>query len=299
MENVLEINNLRKQYGSITAVSKLKLEIPRGSVFGILGPNGSGKTTTLGMVLGVTRPTSGDYSWFGKPTINFSVKQGVGAILETPNFYPYLNAIENLKIVAQIKEIKEPNLERVLKKVNLHNRSHSKFKTYSLGMKQRLAIASALLCNPEVLVLDEPTNGLDPQGIAEIRQLIRDIANEGITVIMASHLLDEIEKVCSHVAVLRHGELLYTGTVEEMMGQDGVIQVDAANREELKNVLLKFPGVDHIKDEATYLSLILNTEVSSEQLNKYLTENGIYASHLVFRKNTLEEKFLNLVKDQA
>lgn len=296
MEKVLQIQSLSKNFGSIRAVNSLNLEIPKGSVYGILGPNGSGKTTTLGMVLGVTRPSSGDFKWFGE-SLSFSAKKRIGALLETPNFYPYLSARDNLKIVATIKEIKNPNIEGILKTVNLHKRATSKFKTYSLGMKQRLAIASALLSNPEILVLDEPTNGLDPQGIAEIRTIIRQIAEDGITIILASHLLDEVEKVCSHVAVLRYGDLLFDGTIGEMTGTDGVLEIAAENMDQLRSILGTMHGVDQINEENGVYILTLQNNATAVSISKELIEKGIYVNHLVFRKNNLEEQFLELIKN--
>ncbi|HAD96261.1 MAG TPA: ABC transporter ATP-binding protein [Cryomorphaceae bacterium] len=295
MEKVLKTQALTKRYGSLTAVNELELEVPKGSVFGILGPNGSGKTTTLGMVLGVTRPTSGNFEWFGgKPS--FEVKQKVGALLETPNFYPYLSAIDNLKIIATIKEVKDPDIEGVLQTVNLAQRASSKFKTYSLGMKQRLAIAAALLSHPEVLVLDEPTNGLDPEGIAEIRSMILDIAKRGITVILASHLLYEIEKVCTHVVVLRKGHLIFQGKVDELTGHDGFIEIKAADMNKLETVLQSMAGIENIRKKDGLLVLALQQQISPEEINRSLAEKGIYVSHLHFRKNSLEKQFLNLIK---
>ena len=296
MDTILSIKNLSKRYGPVQAVDKLNLEVPKGSVFGILGPNGSGKTTTLGMLLGVTKPDSGDFSWFGK-SLNFETKQKLGAILETPNFYPYMSAIENLKVVAQIKEISDANIDGVLKTVNLNTRADSKFKTYSLGMKQRLAIASALLSNPEVLVLDEPTNGLDPQGIAEIRALIKDIASQGITVIIASHLLDEIEKVCTHAAVIRFGKLLFCGTVEELTGHEGVVEIGSEDLNLTRVILEKLDGVDSVKIEGDMLLVVLDKKISPSEINKHLVAQGIFAHHLVFRKNSLEKQFLNLISN--
>lgn len=294
MESVLEIRHLTKNFGNITAVNNLQLNIPRGSVFGLLGPNGSGKTTSLGMILGVIRPNSGDYSWFGGEA-GLSVKKRIGAILETPNFYPYMSGIDNLRLVATIKEIKDPPLEKVLQTVNLSERAGSRFSTYSLGMKQRLAIASALLSDPEVLVLDEPTNGLDPQGIAEIRNIITQIAGRSITVILASHLLDEIEKVCTHVAVLRKGELLFSGTTDELTGHDGVIELRAPDNAEVINALKNFSGIEKIREVNGLITLLLNDETSASEINRVLAQRGIYVDHLVFRKNSLEKQFLDLI----
>ncbi len=293
MEKVLQIQSLRKQFGKITAVDSLNLEIPKGSVYGILGPNGSGKTTSLGMVLGVIRASSGSYSWFGEE-LNFNTKKRIGAILETPNFYPYLSARNNLKIVAKIKEIKNPDIDGVLKTVDLFERGNSKFKTFSLGMKQRLAIASALLNNPEVLLLDEPTNGLDPNGIAQIRELIRSIAKKGITVIIASHLLDEVEKVCTDVAIIRFGKLLFSGSVDEMTGSEGVLEISAKDNEALKKELETWGYFSSIKEVNGKLSLVLSESISASEVNQKLASKSIFIDHLNFRKNSLEEQFLEL-----
>jgi ABC-2 type transport system ATP-binding protein len=198
---VLAINNLSKSYGKVKALDNLNLKIEAGNVYGLLGPNGSGKTTTLGIILGILSSDTGSFKWFdGKYGDN--PRKKIGSILETPNFYPYLTASENLEIVRRIKKADKSNFDHLLKKVDLYERRRSKFQTYSLGMKQRLAIASTLIGNPEVLIFDEPTNGLDPQGIAEVRSILKNIASEGKTVILASHILDEVEKICSHVAII-------------------------------------------------------------------------------------------------
>ncbi len=295
MENILEINGLKKSYGSLTAVENLQLKVGRGSVFGLLGPNGSGKTTTLGMVLGVTKPTTGNYRWFGKP-LDFESKQKIGAILETPNFYPYMTAQQNLELVAKVKEVPKSRISEVLEQVNLSQRANSKFKAFSLGMKQRLAIASALLCQPEVLVLDEPTNGLDPQGIAEIRALIKNISEQGITIIIASHLLDEIEKVCTHAAVLKFGKLLFSGSVAELTGQEGIIEIASEDNTLLKATLGNHSAIGKIEEKGGLLILQLTETLATHELNKYLAQNNQYASHLVYRKTSLETQFLNLTQ---
>ncbi|MGB0432632.1 MAG: ABC transporter ATP-binding protein, partial [Bacteroidia bacterium] len=226
MNNVVETFELTKKYGKVTAVDKLSFKIGQGQVFGILGPNGSGKTTTLGMLSGVTNATAGSYKWFGQ-TENNKVRQKQGIILERPNFYPYMSAYKNLKVVAAIKSLPHERIDIVLKQVGLYNRKNDKFKTYSLGMKQRLSIASALLSDPEVLILDEPTNGLDPQGIAEIRVLITDIAKSGKTIVLASHLLDEVQKVCTDFMVLSNGKLMYQGPVADVSGDSVKVELAA------------------------------------------------------------------------
>ncbi len=225
METILTVSNLTKKFGYLTAVKDLSFSIEKGNVYGILGPNGSGKSTTLGIVLNVVNRTSGNFTWFDGHTTTHDALKKVGAIIERPNFYPYMSAVQNLKLVCKIKEVSEDRIEETLELVGLWERRHSKFRTYSLGMKQRLAIASALLNDPEILILDEPTNGLDPQGIHQIRQIIKKIASQGTTILLASHLLDEVEKVCTHVVILRKGEKLYSGRVDNMLASHGYLEL--------------------------------------------------------------------------
>jgi ABC-2 type transport system ATP-binding protein len=296
---ILEINSLSKQYGKFQAVNKLNLEIESQMIFGLLGPNGSGKTTTLGMLLGVIRQSGGTFSWFGNGEADVNRKR-IGALLETPNFYPFLTPVQNLEIVAKIKGMKNPGerIDEVLKIVDLYDRRDSAFKTFSLGMKQRLAIGSALLSDPEVLVLDEPTNGLDPQGIAEIRELIIEIGKGGKTIIIASHILDEIEKTCTHCAILRKGELLQVGTIEEIIGNQGIALI-RVNTEDEEN-LLKFihqrdeMSVHKTVDNGVIISMPAGT--SASDVNKLFFENGIILSELGVFKESLENQFLEIVK---
>ncbi len=295
MEIVLETRQLTKHYGRLKAVDNLDLKIPKGSVFGILGPNGSGKTTTLGMLLDVIQPTGGDYRWFGQPATKEQRKK-IGAILETPIFYSYLSARKNLEIVAMIKEVSNNRIEPVLKQVGLLDRQHDSFKTFSLGMKQRLSIASALLCNPEVMILDEPTNGLDPQGIAEIRTLIIDIANEGKTIILASHLLDEVQKVCSDFAVLKFGKLIYTGKVADVGKSDFKVIVEADT--DLEPILAQCSLVENAKllPNGTF-EVEMKEGKSAPDLNAYLVKNNIIISSLETQAKTLETQFLELLNN--
>lgn len=296
---ILQIKNLHKRYGKIHAVNDLSLEVQPGQVFGILGPNGSGKTTTLGIVLDVIKKKSGEYRWFGNPPSAESRKQ-IGAILETPVFYPYLSAVDNLKIVALIKGVAESRIGEVLKTVDLHERQQDAFKTYSLGMKQRLAIASALLADPEVMILDEPTNGLDPQGIAEIRQLIIQIARQGKTIILASHLLDEVQKVCSHFAVLKKGKLIYSGSVDEALTGTDTVEVAADDMNRLEETVKQFAYTQSVRPERQLLRVRLTDNQSSADLNRFLVERGIVVSHLSQRTNSLEQQFLQiLAADQS
>lgn len=294
METILSINNLNKRYGKIHAVNNVSLEIHKGNVYGILGPNGSGKSTTLGIVLNVVNKTSGDYSWFGGTMQTHEALKKVGAIIERPNFYPYMTAQENLELVCKIKGINYSKIEEKLGVVGLLERRDSKFRTFSLGMKQRLAIASALLNDPEILILDEPTNGLDPQGIHQIRDIIKRIASQGTTILLASHLLDEVEKVCSHVLVLRKGEILYSGTVAGMSSSHGVIELQSNDNEKLKSALQKYPGIEEIKEEDGKLLVHSTSDIAANELNKFLCENNVYLTHLVKRNHSLEEQFLEL-----
>lgn len=294
---ILSIKNLHKRYGKIHAVNDVSLEIQKGNVYGILGPNGSGKSTTLGIVLNVVNKTSGEYSWFGGKTETHEALKKVGAIIERPNFYPYMSAKENLELVCKIKNIDYSKINEKLEIVGLTDRKDSKFKSFSLGMKQRLAIASALLNDPEILILDEPTNGLDPQGIHQIRDLIKLIASQGTTILLASHLLDEVEKVCSHVLVLRFGEVLYCGTVDGMTNQNGFFELKAQRNADLIEVLKNHPEVEKIQEQDGKVIVYFKNQFDASFLNRFLSEKGIYLNHLVFKKVSLEEQFLALTKN--
>ncbi|MEZ5007895.1 MAG: ABC transporter ATP-binding protein [Chitinophagales bacterium] len=297
MSSVLTIRNLSKRYGHIQAVNDVSFEVERESVFGILGPNGSGKTTTLGIVLDVIKSDVGSYSWFDSERHTNDIKRRVGAILETPNFYPYLSGHKNLKIVADIKGVPYSKITTVLDKVSLLGRKDSRFKEYSLGMKQRLAIASALLSDPEVLVLDEPTNGLDPEGIRQIRDLIKQIASEGKTIILASHLLDEVEKVCTHVGILKSGNLLKYGNVNEILSEEVLLEVATDNLAALKAAIAEYPSLSLIDEVNGKLSVkSLDPALNATTLNKSLLEKGIVLNHLVSKKSSLEDQFLKIVK---
>ena len=298
METILSLKNLDKKFGRVHAVNNLSFEIQKGNVYGILGPNGSGKSTTLGIILNVVNKTSGEFSWFDGNLSTHQALKKVGAIIERPNFYPYMTAIQNLSLICKIKDISTEKIEEKLKIVNLFERRNSKFKTYSLGMKQRLAIASALLNNPEILILDEPTNGLDPQGIHEIREIIQKIAKNGTTILLASHLLDEVEKVCSHVVVIRDGVKLYSGSVDEMSASHGLFEL---NSNEPKNKLISILNnnnqIGSVKEEGDNIIAYLTEEMEASEINTYLFKNGITVSHLVKRKPSLEEQFLDLTNN--
>ena len=293
-ETIIELKNLTKQFGKTKAVTDLSFSIKKGYVYGILGPNGSGKSTTLGMVLNVINVTSGSFEWFSDTMETHEALKKVGAIIESPNFYPNMSAYDNLKLVCKIKEISYDNIEKVLKTVDLYNRKGDRFKTYSLGMKQRLAIASALLNDPEILILDEPTNGLDPKGIHQIRKIIKKIAAEGTTILLASHLLDEVEKICTHVVVIREGKKLYAGKVDEMNASFGYIETSSKS-ENFKDVLKNFDFVDKIKTiDKDLVRIFLSRDLDAGEFNKLCFEKGIVLTQLVKRKESLEEQFLKL-----
>ncbi len=299
METILSIQNLNKVYNKyVHAVKNLSVEIHKGNVYGILGPNGSGKSTTLGIVLNVVNKTSGHYSWFGGKIETHEALKKVGAIIERPNFYPYMTAQENLELVCKIKGINYTKVQEKLDLVGLTERKDSKFSTFSLGMKQRLAIASALLNDPEILILDEPTNGLDPQGIHQIRDIIKHIASQGTTILLASHLLDEVEKVCTHVLVLRKGEMLYSGTVDGMTSNEGFFELKSNDNKKLQETLTSHPAVKNINIEDDKLFVYLEKALEPEDLNRYLFENNICLQHLVKRKHSLEEQFLELTSNK-
>lgn len=296
LETVLSIDNISKAYGSIKALQQVSFSVPTGSVFGILGPNGSGKTTLLGILLDVLKANEGTYQWFGGIPTNEARRQ-IGSLLETPNFYHYLSAMDNLGIASAIKQRGRDEREEVLRIVNLYERRHSNFQTFSLGMKQRLAIAAALLGKPRLLVLDEPTNGLDPAGIAEIRNLILQLNRQGMTVIMASHLLDEVEKVCSHVAILKKGVLLVDGSVDAVLRSDDLIEVRAQDMQRLQDVLVQMPGIEKIALGNQCLNLTANADIRPEDVNRYCAGHGLYLSHLATRKKSLEMKFMELTNE--
>lgn len=292
---MLSVSHLVKHYGKIQALKGVSFEVPEGSVFGILGPNGSGKTTLLSIVLGVLSADAGNYEWFGQ-TASPALRKQIGSLLETPNFYHYLSAVNNLKITQSISGRGDLSaIEKVLQQVNLFERRHSKFSSYSLGMKQRLAIAAALLGDPKILVLDEPTNGLDPVGIAEIRSLILALRDKGHTIIMASHLLDEVEKVCSHVAILKTGTLVACGAVQDVLAQEDMVELAASDLQRLAALLQRMPGVHSVSVSAQTVSISLpRGSARLDEINRYCFENGMVLTHLMLKRKRLEEKFFEL-----
>ncbi len=299
LENILTIENLSKKYGYVQAVKDLSFQIEKGNVYGILGPNGSGKSTTLGMVLNVVNPTNGTFQWFDGNISTHNALKKVGAIIERPNFYPYMTAEKNLRLVCQIKDVPFDKIHEKLELVGLLDRKNSKFRTFSLGMKQRLAIASALLNDPEILILDEPTNGLDPQGIHQIREIIKKIASSGTTILLASHLLDEVEKVCSHVVILRKGQKLYSGRVDEMIASHGFFEIKSEQQEAMLKFLEAHASIAKIKQEGDLVVAFLKEPLEAAAFNKEMFEKGVILSHLVKRKESLEEQFLTLTNNQS
>ena len=293
---VLETHNLTKRYGSLTALNSLNFRVDAGQIMGLLGPNGSGKTTTLGIILGVLRQSEGTYEWFGGLHGDHE-RLRIGSILETPNFFPYLNADKNLDIVRQIKGLPKQDFDEVLDFVKLKDRRKSQFKTYSLGMKQRLAIASTLIGDPDVVIFDEPTNGLDPEGIAEVRNTLKDIASQGKTVIMASHILDEVEKICSHVTIIKKGNLLASGPVGSILNDDITLEVAADDNAALIEFLSHYPGIKKITPQGIYLECSVDSAFDIGQLNLAALNTGLNITRLVARKTRLEEEFLQITKD--
>ncbi len=293
MSTILSIKQVTKSYGPVLALNGVSFDVPEGSVFGVLGPNGSGKTTMLGIAMNVLLMDAGNYQWFGNMPHD-EARRKIGALLETPNFYHYLSAMDNLSITAAIRGYGKEDRLRVLGLVNLLERKDSKFHSYSLGMKQRLAIGAALLGNPKVLVLDEPTNGLDPAGIAEIRELIRKLNGEGFTIIMASHLLDEVEKVCTHVAILKKGNLLLSGPVDEVLRSEDQVELRANDIAQLHAVIQQMPGINKAAIVNNTVVVNAGNELTAYRINEYCILKGIVLTHLLLKKKSLETKFMEL-----
>ncbi len=290
---VLTINHLSKSYGRVKALNDLNITIEAGNIYGLLGPNGSGKTTTLGIILGILKQDSGDFEWFDG-VYGEKHRLKIGAILETPNFYPYLNADENLEIIRHIKNDNNANFDELLTLVNLKERRKSKFSTFSLGMNQRLAIAATLIGNPEVLIFDEPTNGLDPQGIAEVREILQKIARSGKTVIMASHILDEVEKICTHVAIIKKGFLLATGPVGSIINSDITVELAANDMTKLKTFLADLPFVKRLDLNGKIIEILIDKDEDHSVINQMAFDQGLLLTHFVARKKRLETEFLEI-----
>ncbi len=295
--SVLEIKNLTKKYGNVTAVNDLTVSISEGSVMGILGPNGSGKTTTIACILGLVFPENGTYKWFDNPE-NVLDNTRIGALIEQPNFYPYLSAVKNLEIVAKVRGIEDyaEEINRVLEIVNLGERKTSSFSTFSFGMKQRLAIAAALLGDPEVLIFDEPTNGLDPQGIAFVRNIIQEQAKKGKTIVLASHILDEVEKVCTDVLILKKGSVIAKGKVSDVLNESDKIYIASDDNQKLLELLSAKDLIENSDFENEFLVVTLKNGYSTREISDIAFENKILFTKLESRKKTLETEFLELIK---
>lgn len=296
MEIVLNIENLTKSYGKILALDNLSLNISGGNIFGILGPNGSGKTTTLGIILSILKADSGSFQWFGGK-YGENPRNHIGAILETPNFYPYKSGIDNLKIVAAIKNVKKFDFDNVMKIVNLEHRKNSRFRTYSLGMKQRLAIAATMIGNPEVVIFDEPTNGLDPAGIAEVREILTRVSETGHTVIMASHILDEVEKICSHVAIIKKGRLLASGLVGELLSTDYLLEINAIDETKMLAFLKDSKLVKKVFKNEKYWICSIDKSINSDDISRMAFNQGLVLNHFLVKKQSLEEEFLAITNN--
>ncbi len=303
--NIIRTRNLTKRYGRQLAVDAIGFTVERGQVFGFLGPNGSGKTTTIGMLLGITTPSAGDISLFeleGRDALH-RARQRIGATLETPNFYPYLSGRDNLRIVANVKRVERAEIERVLDVVGLTKRARDRFGTYSLGMKQRLALAATMLGRPELIILDEPANGLDPEGMREIREVIGRLADDGTTVFLSSHLLHEVERTCTHVAIIKRGRIVMQSPVRELVvglntaaPTRPVAEVRGPEPAVLEAILQTYPDAAGVERDGDTLLVALTAD-DPAALNAFCAEHGVYLSHLALRKPTLEEAFLELTRD--
>lgn len=298
--NVLEVSGLTKSFKETLAVNDLTFMVAEGEVLGFLGPNGSGKSTTVGMILGLIGPDSGSVRVLGEDVLAHQhiVSKSVGAIIENPAFYPYLSGHDNLKAHAlTVGGVPDGRIDDLLKLVSLNERGKDKFKTYSLGMKQRLGIASTLLTEPALVILDEPTNGLDPAGQREIRGIIPRLADEGHSVLLASHLLHEVEQVSDRVAIIRRGHLITEGSVDELLKRGGAIdiQVDEGQIDSARDVLRRLEGVEQVTLEDGVLVIVAPLEMSAH-LNHSLADAGIFAGAITPKKNTLEELFLELTE---
>jgi ABC-2 type transport system ATP-binding protein len=294
---VIETQELGKRYGErIVAVDDLELRVRRGEVYGFLGPNGAGKTTTLRMLLGLVRPSSGSALVLGAPPGSAQSLAGIGALVETPTFYPFLSGRDNLRVVARYAGTPEARIGPVLAEVDLAGRAGDKFGTYSLGMKQRLGIAAALLKDPELLILDEPTNGMDPAGMAEMRTFIRDLGRGRRTVLLSSHLMTEVEHVCDRVGVINRGTLVGEGTVDELRGRES-LWIQAESLEPAERLLAGFRGVEKVARVDGGLRIAADP-AAAPTINRALVEAGIAVGELRRERASLENVFLELTSEE-
>jgi ABC-2 type transport system ATP-binding protein len=293
-ELMIETTDLTKQYGHNTAVSRLTMRVRRGEVYGFLGPNGAGKTTTLRMLLGLVKPTSGRASVLGAPPGSGASLSRIGALVEAPGFYPFLTARDNLRVLTRHARIGDERIDAVLDRIGLTDRAGDRFATFSQGMKQRLGVAAALLKDPKLLILDEPTNGLDPAGMAEMRGFIRSLGQEGRTVILSSHLMPEVEQVCDRVGVIRRGALVREGTVDELRGAS-TLRVRAHPLQQAARLASTLRHVDSVTTGDGVLRITTNPEAAAE-INTALVGAGISVSELRAERASLEEVFLDLTR---
>ncbi len=293
---ILRTSGLTKSFGNIKAVENLNIEIRRGEVFGFLGPNGAGKSTTVGMILNLVTPTSGSIELFGRnlKANPWGALRRIGAVIETPAFYPYLSGVDNLESLAiAIGGISRQKIHEVLQRVNLYDRAKDKYGNYSMGMKQRLGIASTLLRDPELIILDEPTNGLDPAGMKEIRDLIPQLAHESRGILLCSHLLHEVEMVCTRVVIIKKGVTLANASIQELLARGQVLEIKVDDLTRAANILSGLTWIKSVKTENGYLILDAPPE-SASRVNQALADQGIYASGLCQRNTGLENIFLQL-----
>ncbi|MGI8866629.1 MAG: ATP-binding cassette domain-containing protein [Rubrobacteraceae bacterium] len=289
---LVETRGLTKRYGSLTAVSDLNLNVRRGEVYGFLGPNGAGKTTTLRMLLGLIRPSSGDATVIGGSPGTPDSLERVGALVESPAFYPYLSGRDNLRVMARYSGVGKDRIGEVLDQVELSERAKDTFRTYSLVMKPLLGVAAALLTDPELLILDEPTNGLDPKGMADMRRLIRTLGTGDRTVLLSSHLLGEVEQICDRVGVIQRGELVAQGTVSELRGREGLL-IRAEPVKYAHEIAKRLAGVEEVKETDGMLRLTTNPGRAAE-INAKLVSAGLRVSEIRPSEQSLEEVFLEL-----
>ncbi len=296
---VIRTDALTKYYGSILAVDSLSLQVPRGHVFGLLGPNGSGKTTLISMLLGLVRPSSGSFSLLEPGTGQAEALHRVGAIVETPSFYPNLSGRRNLAYFQGISGRGTPGeLDGLLEQVGLGERGGDRFGTYSLGMKQRLGLAYTLLGGPELLLLDEPTNGMDPAGMAEVRELIRELGTAGRTVLISSHLLHEVEQVCDSVAILSKGKLIAQGAVAELLQPREQVRLRTSDDAKAREILGALEWIEEVKSEDGAL-VVAVAHARSTDLSAALSRQEVYVTEIAPVQVSLEEYFLEITGDEG
>ncbi len=295
--NIIETRGLTKRYPRQVAVDRIGFTVEAGQVFGFLGPNGSGKTTTIGMLLGIITPTAGEIRLFGLSGRSglHRARQRVGATLENPNFYPYLSGLDNLRVVANVKRVGRRDIDKALELVGLTARRKDRYSTYSLGMKQRLAVAATMLGDPELIVLDEPANGLDPEGMREIREIIGELAARGKTIFLSSHLLYEVERTCTHVAIIRRGRIIRQGSVADIVSGAVVAEIGGGDATALAAIASGYPAATIVEAEGDVVRVTLEDD-DLAALNRFIADRGVYLSRLGLRRQSLEDAFMELTQ---